>query len=66
MNIRLKIGRIEAGLTQQQLADKIGARERDIMFWETERRRPTSEQRRAIADALHKPIFELFMEGGSQ
>ena len=59
-NFRLKAARALQGLTQLELAEKIGAKELDISRFETGRAVPTSELKRRIADALQKPTFELF------
>ena len=59
-NYRLKAARVLKGLTQLQLADKVGAKEIDISRLETGRARPDHDLKRRIADALQKPAFELF------
>jgi len=59
-NTRLKIARIEAGLTQFQLAEEVGAKERDVSLWETNRSTPDPETRQRVATVLKKPTFELF------
>ena len=59
-NYRLKAARVLRGLTQLQLADKVGAKEIDISRLETGRARPDQDLKRRIADALQKPAFELF------
>jgi transcriptional regulator with XRE-family HTH domain len=49
---RLATGRLQAGLTQQQLADRLGTSQRVIAHWE---RKPVAlrpEQLLALADAL--------------
>lgn len=38
---KLKVARVQAKLTQQQLAKKLGVHERRIMYWETDRAVPT-------------------------
>lgn len=48
------------GLTQLQLAEKVGTKEIDISRFETGRARPGEDVKRRIADALGKPTFELF------
>ena len=59
-NYRLKAARVLKGLTQLQLADKVGAKEIDISRMETGRARPDAETKRRIAEVLHKPAFEIF------
>jgi len=51
-NYRLKAARVLKGLTQLQLADKVGAKEIDISRMETGRARPDAETKRRIAEAL--------------
>lgn len=48
------------GMTQLQLAEKVGAKEIEISRIETGRAHPGGEMKRRIADALNKPAFELF------
>jgi transcriptional regulator with XRE-family HTH domain len=59
-NYRLKAARVLKGLTQLQLADKVGVREIDISRMETGRARPGQEIKRRIAEILQKPGFEIF------
>ena len=60
VNKRLRTARVLQGLTQLQLAEKIGRREIDISRFETGRAEPGPEMRRRIAEVLKKPAFELF------
>ena len=59
-NKRLKAARVLAGLTQLQLAERIGTKEIDISRLETGRACPTDEVKRRIAAVFGKPAFELF------
>lgn len=59
-NTRLKAARVLKGLTQLQLAEKVGTREIQISRVETGRARPNAEQRQRIAEVLQRPAFELF------
>lgn len=59
-NLRLKAARVGAGLTQRQLAEKIGRQEIEVSRFETGRARPDEATKRAIAAVLQKPAFELF------
>ena len=59
-NRRLKAARVLAGLTQLQLAERIGGKEIEISRIETGRARPNSEMKRRIAELLQKPVFEIF------
>ncbi|HNQ90207.1 MAG TPA: helix-turn-helix transcriptional regulator [Verrucomicrobiota bacterium] len=59
-NTRLKAARVLKGLTQLQLAEKVGTREIEISRIETGRVRPDADRKQRIAEVLHKPAFELF------
>ncbi len=56
----MKAARVLAGLTQLQLADKVGTREIEISRIETGRIQPTADLKQRIAAVLQKPTFELF------
>ncbi len=59
-NYRLKAARVLRGLTQFQLAQKIGSKEIEISRIETGRAQADPALKRRIAEVLHKPAFELF------
>jgi DNA-binding XRE family transcriptional regulator len=59
-NNRMKAARVLTGLTQLQLADKVGTREIEISRIETGRIQPGAELKQRIAEVLRKPSFELF------
>ena len=59
-NLRMKAARVMRCLTQKQLAEKVGTKEIDISRIETGRLLPRQELRQRIAEALHKPTFEIF------
>ena len=59
-NYRLKAARVLKGLTQLQLAEKLGGKEIDISRFETGRARPGADMKRRIAEVLQKPAFEIF------
>lgn len=59
-NNRMKAARVLAGLTQLQLAGKVGTREIEISRIETGRIKPTADLKQRIAEVLQKPTFELF------
>jgi transcriptional regulator with XRE-family HTH domain len=59
-NNRLRAARVVLGLTQLQLAEKIGTKEIEVSRFETGRAEPDAEVKRRIAEALQKPAFELF------
>ena len=53
--------RVLKGLTQWQLAEKVGTREIEISRIETGRISPDVALKQRIADVLGKPTFELFV-----
>ena len=59
-NYRLKAARVFLGLTQLQLAQRVGKKEIDISRIETGRARPEPLTRTRIAEVLQKSAFELF------
>ena len=59
-NTRMKAARVLVGLTQMQLADKVGTREIEISRIETGRITPDVKLKQRIAAVLEKPTFELF------
>ena len=59
-NRRLKAARVDKGLTQLQLADRVDVREIAISRIETGRTRPDAETKRRIAEVLGKPAFTIF------
>jgi DNA-binding XRE family transcriptional regulator len=59
-NNRMKAARVLKGLTQMQLAEKVGTREIEISRIETGRVTPDAQIKQRIANALQKPTFELF------
>ena len=59
-NIRLRTARVAKSMTQLHLAEKVGRKEIDISRIETGRCSPDAETKRRIAEALGKPVYELF------
>lgn len=59
-NMRMKAARVGKGLTQLQLAEKIGRKEIEISRYETGRARPDPDTKRRIAEVLQKPTYEIF------
>ena len=57
---RVKLARIEAGLTQEQLADAIGVTRQTIGLIEAKRYNPTIQLCLLIAQTTSKPLNELF------
>lgn len=61
-NNRLKAARVLRGMTQLQLAERVGVREIGISRLETGRARPDPRVKELLAAVLHKPPHELFDE----
>lgn len=59
-NYRMKAARVLRGLTQLQLAERVGLKEIEVSRLETGRAHPDAEVKRRIAEVLQKPAFELF------
>lgn len=53
LNTNIKIARIKAGISQRELAEKIGGSLNDISRYETGRMKPTLEKLCLIANALN-------------
>jgi putative transcriptional regulator len=61
---RVKLARVEADLTQQQLADRIGITRQTIGLIEAHRYNPTIQLCLLIAQATNKSLDELFFIKG--
>ena len=59
-NIRLRTARVSRGLTQLQLAERVGLKEIEISRYETGRSQPDPDTKRRIAETLQMPAYELF------
>ena len=59
MGEKLRAAREAAGLTQTQLADKVGVQQRDISRWETGRREPGVLIVKKMAQALGCSMDDL-------
>jgi transcriptional regulator with XRE-family HTH domain len=59
---RIKRARYEAGLSQFDLADKMGVSPRAVQYWEspTGRRQPQARQLRRLSAATGKPLEWFF------
>lgn len=56
---RIKAARKQAGLTQKELAERLGLSFQAIAQWENNLRKPKLETLQKIAAALEVPIYEL-------
>lgn len=54
--------REKAGLSQEQLAERVGTSKASISRWETGERDPTAKVLAAIAYALDKEVADLFRD----
>jgi len=54
--------REKAGLTQEQLAERVGTSKASISRWETGERDPTAKVLAAIAYALDREVADLFRD----
>ncbi len=61
-NLKLKLARVAAGLSQEQLAKAAGVTRQTIGLIETGNYNPTLKLCLAICRALHKTLDELFWE----
>uniref|UniRef100_UPI0026F3B6C1 helix-turn-helix transcriptional regulator n=1 Tax=uncultured Adlercreutzia sp. TaxID=875803 RepID=UPI0026F3B6C1 len=61
-NLRLKTARMEAGLSQTDLAERVGATRQTIGLIEAGRYNPTLKLCTAICKALGKTLNDLFWE----
>ncbi|MCM1235435.1 MAG: helix-turn-helix domain-containing protein [Ruminococcus flavefaciens] len=60
MNICLKIARIKAGMTQAELAKKVGVTTRYISSIESKGNKPSPKVMEKISDVLDVTVQELF------
>lgn len=56
---RLRAARVQAGLTQVQVGERIGRDHRTIHRWEYAQRIPTLEDLLVLADVVGVPLDEL-------
>jgi transcriptional regulator with XRE-family HTH domain len=62
MKDKIKQARLEASLTQAELAEKIGVLQKDISRYERGERKPKFDKLVLIAKATNKPL-DFFVEG---
>ncbi len=61
-NMRIKMARMEAGLSQAELAERVGATRQTIGLIEAGKYNPTIKLCRAMCKALGKTLDDLFWE----
>ncbi|WP_026674035.1 helix-turn-helix transcriptional regulator [Alkalihalobacterium bogoriense] len=66
MKNQVKITRIQIGMTQEQLAKKVGVTRQTIGLIEKGEYNPSLQLCIAIAKQLHKTLDDLFWEGESK
>ncbi len=59
MGEKLKAARKAAGLSQVELAEKVGCTQKDICRWETEEREPRARTLKKLAQALGCSMDDL-------
>jgi putative transcriptional regulator len=60
IKVRIKESRVERGLTQEELANRVGVRRETIVFLEQGKYNPSLKLALSIAKELKKPVSELF------
>ena len=61
-NLKMKLARVENGLSQQELADLVGATRQTIGLIEKGKYNPTLNLCKRIAKALNKTLNDLFWD----
>ena len=64
MNLKMKLARVEQSLSQQQLAERVGATRQTIGLIEKGKYNPSLNLCVKIARALNKTLDQLFWEDG--
>ena len=62
-NIKMKVARVECDLSQEQLAERVGATRQTIGMIEAGKYNPSLNLCVAICKALKKTLNDLFWEG---
>lgn len=62
IGIRIKLARINKGMKQKELAEKMGIKQAALCQWERGKRKPKIETLERIARALNVSIWELIPE----
>jgi transcriptional regulator with XRE-family HTH domain len=56
---KIKVMRIKRGLTQKQLADRLGVKQQNVSDWERGERSPSVKNLKKLADVLNCRIDDL-------
>lgn len=59
MGIKIKEMRTKRGLTQKQLADRLGVKQQNVSDWERSARSPSVKNLRKLAEILNCQIDDL-------
>ena len=59
---QIKKARLSEGLTQEELAEKLGISTVSVCKWETGKAFPAVKRLKEVADALHTTVSELLNE----
>lgn len=66
IGLNIKIARADAGVTQRQLAEKVGVSPMTVSFWETGRNCPSLAHLIEVADALSVSLDQLVRNGATR
>ena len=58
----IKEHRMKAGLTQQAFAEKLGVTRNTVLYWESDKKRPSVETLREVCRLLDSPVSELLKD----
>jgi DNA-binding XRE family transcriptional regulator len=61
---RLRLARIQAGMSQGEAAKAVGLSQGSLSFFETELRKPKQQYKEALADFYGKAVEELWPAPG--
>ena len=59
MGIKIKAMRIKRGLTQKQLADRLGVKQQNVSDWERSLRSPSVKNLKKLSEILNCQIDDL-------
>ena len=58
---RLKQLRLQTGMSQEELAERVGVAHKTVSYWENAHNPVTLSKIPLIADALNVPVYKLFV-----